>query len=219
MALCGLLNANLLIDCTNPLIGGTRDLLYIFNYDDLSGYTKDVNGIATSISLLAGKNGYIYEGQKSSIDIKSSLQSAKYSIGYNHDLTFRVFSNDANTKKQLEGLARGKFIVIVENNFRGAGDASSFEVYGLDSGLKIISKEANKSDGDTQGAWVLNIATGDIKEPFLPRFIFSSTYAATKTVIEGLLIPPIPPTIPFNAALGEDGQPLLNEDGSFLLNE
>lgn len=216
MALCGLINSDLLINCANPLVGGVRDLLYIINYDDLSDYTKDLDGVVTNISLLAGKSGYYYEGQKSSIEIKSSLQAAKYAFGFNHDIVFRVFSNDAATKTQLEALSRGKFIVIVENNFKGAGDASSFEVYGLDSGLKIISNESNKSDGDTQGAWVLNIATGDIKEPFLPRFIFSSSYADTKTLIEGLLIPP---TIPTNATLGEDGQPILNEDGNFILNE
>lgn len=216
MALCGLINSNLTVDCLNPLIGGVRDLLYIFNYDDLSGYTKDGNGVVTSISLLAGKSGYYYEGQKSSIEIKSSLQSAKYSIGFNHDLTFRVFSNDANTKKQLEALARGKFIVVVENNYKGAGDASSFEIYGLDSGLRIITKESNKSDADTQGAWVLNIATAEVKEPFLPRFIFSSTYAATKTLILGLLIPP---AIPDNTALNEDGTYILNEDGTVNVND
>jgi hypothetical protein len=216
MALCGIINSNLLIDCVNPLIGGVKDLLYIFNYDDLADYNVDANGFVTSISLLAGKNGYIYEGQKSSIDIKANLQSAKYSVGFNHEITFRVFSNDANTKKQLTSLARGKFIAIVENNYRGAGDASSFEIYGLNSGLRVASKESNKSDADTQGTWVLNIASAEIKEPFLPRFVFSTSYSVTKTLIEALLTTG---TIPSNALLGEDGQPILNEDGNYILNE
>lgn len=191
MPICGAISANMLIDCLNPIIGGTKDRLILLNRADVASVTRNGTNsqIVEAVTKAATKVGYLYEGQKSSIDVKTSMVAKKYAVGFSHEITFRVFSNDANTKKQLAALARGEVIAFLENNNRGVAGEASFEMYGWGVGLQVSALESNKSDADTQGAYVITLtAPPDKLEPHLPDTLFITSYAASLAVFNGLLV-------------------------------
>jgi hypothetical protein len=79
------------------------------------------------------------------------------------------------------------FIVVIENNFRGETGNAAFEIYGLDVGLELVEMETNKSDAETQGAYVLTLRTPELyKEPHLPATFYVTSYAATKALFNAL---------------------------------
>jgi hypothetical protein len=191
MPICGAISANMLIDCANPIIGGVKDRLILINRADVASVTRNGTNpqIIEAVTKNSGKVGYLYEGIKSSIDVKVSMVAKKYAVGFSHEITFRVFSNDANTKKQLSALARGEVLAFLENNYRGAAGESSFEMYGWGVGLVVSAMETNKSDSDTQGAYVITLsAPPDKMEPQLPETLFITSYAASLAVFNGLLV-------------------------------
>lgn len=188
---CGSISAGILIDCDNPIIGGVKDRLILMNLSDISSVTRNVANkqIVEAITKGAGKVGYVYEGQKSSIDAKATLVQSAYSVGFTHELIFRVFSNSPVVKAQLEAMARGQIVAVVENNYRGVAGNASFEIFGLDAGLTVTALETNKSDQDTQGAYVVTLSTNDkFREPHLPSTLFITDYAASLAVFNGLLV-------------------------------
>lgn len=188
MSVCGSISSSLLIDCDNPIVGGVSDILYLFNFDDIASYTKGMNNVVNLITMVSGKSGYIIEGQRSSIDVKASLVDGRFFTAYNHELTFRVFSNSADIKKQLRAISGGLFVAIIENRYRGVNGASSFEILGLDAGLGATVLETNKSDSDTQGAYLVTLTSREIaKEPHLPYFYFNTSYSQSIVDINALL--------------------------------
>lgn len=161
------------------------------NREDLNVLTRSVTNpqIITAVSKVATKRAYEYEGQKSSIDGKATMVATAYSVGFNHELVFRVFGNNPAIKAQLAALARGEVIAFVENNNRGVSGEASFEIYGTDAGLIVTALETNKSDADTQGAYVITLSSKEkIKEPHLPSTLFITDYAASRAVFNGLLV-------------------------------
>jgi hypothetical protein len=189
---CGKISESILIDCANPLVGGVKDRLVLFNFEDQSVITRDgtnpqlITGISLTTSPVA--KAYQFEGKNHSNDVKSTLVKGKYSENYDHEVIFRIFGNSAAIKKQIEAMAKGKFVAIIENNFKGNGGDAAFEIFGLDVGLDLMAMEANKSDQDTQGAYVLTLRTPDtFKEPHLPASLFLTDYATTKAIVDALL--------------------------------
>jgi hypothetical protein len=186
MSNCGKLSSNILLNCDYPLIGGSKDILKLINFDDLDGVTRNASNpqIIEAITLLSSPatQAYQIEGKNSSNDLRAALVKARYSEGYDHEVIFRIFTNGPEVKEQIEAMGKGKFIAVIENNFRGATGNAAFEIYGLDVGLELVEAETNKSDAETQGAYVLTLRTPELyKEPHLPATFFVTSYAATKT--------------------------------------
>jgi len=190
---CGKITKGISIDCDNPIVGGVKDRLILINQDDLSGLGVNVTNseIIEAITLASGSpaaKAYSFEGKNSSIDVTATFVKAKYSEGYTHQSVFRVFGNSSDIKKTIEALGKGKYYAIIENNYKGnAGDAS-FEFLGKSIGLEMTAMESNKSDAETQGAYVVTLATpADFKEPHLPATVFITDYATTKIMVNALL--------------------------------
>jgi hypothetical protein len=189
---CGKISASILLNCDYPLIGGVEDRLILINKDDIVSITRNASNpqIIEDIVLTSSPAAYAYEieGNNNSIDVKSTLVKAKYSEGYSHEIIYRVFTTGPETKEQIEAEAKGKLVAITQNNFRGATGNATFEIHGLDVGLELVEGESNKSDAETQGAFVLTLRTPDLyKEPHLPATLFITDYATSKAVVDGLL--------------------------------
>lgn len=190
MSTCGKISSDILIDCSNPISGGVNDRLILINKDDWDLATLGgTPQLITSIALPTSAVAYVYEGKNNSVEPRSALVKQRYAEVYDHEVTFKVFKTDAATKAQIELLAKGKVIAIIENNYKGASGAGAFEVYGSDSGLFLQELERTLADADTQGAYSLVLRTSEqSKESHLPATIFSSTYAATKVIVDALLV-------------------------------
>lgn len=190
MSLCGGITAGIANSCTVKLIGGVEDTLILINKSDIAGYTRNATDpqIIEAISKATGKMGYLFEGKKSSIDAQVDLVTARFSEGFAHQIIFRAFGNSAAIKKQIALLAQSNVVAIVENRFKGTAGDGAFEIFGLEQGLVLTAATSNKSDAETQGAWVLTLRTQDGSiEGYPPASMYVTSYAASKAVFEGLL--------------------------------
>lgn len=189
---CGKISDDIFLNCNETMVGGVRDKLYLFNIDDIDDYQKNVSNsqIIEGVDLITSPaaRGYVFEGQNNSNDASMQLTKGAYSVGYTHKIIFRIFSNDPNTKKQLEAMAKGKSVAIVQNNFQGSNGNSAFELFGLDVGLEVLEMTSDKSDADTQGAYVVTLSTNaKYREGHLPATVFLTDFSTTRDLIEALV--------------------------------
>lgn len=188
-SICGEINANIAFDCNNPLQNGTRDRAYIINYDDIDVAAFDATNknIVTGITLKAGKYAYYVDGKNNSIAPTTALVRLAYSQVFDHMVNMKGFDISPVTKDMLDKAKDGRFVVITENNFKGATGDSAFEIYGLTTGLEMTVLTRDPLNADTQGAFDFTFGTDKNKEPNLPKTLYMTSYAATKAAIEALL--------------------------------
>lgn len=189
---CAQITDNILLDCAKRPAAGANDNLYLFNYDELATLTRDNTNpnLIESFSLVSGAFIYRFQGQNDSVEPRSALVEARYSKSYDHEVIFKLFDNTADLKDQIDRLAQGRVIAIVENNFAGSDDETKFEIYGLTSGLLLREMERIVADAETQGAYNLTLRTSDFsKEPNLPATLFDTSIAVTRAFIQSLLKP------------------------------
>lgn len=192
METCGQISSDILIDCLNPLVGGVKDRLVLMNKEDWDAatITKDQDNaqLISNVILASGAIAYQYEGKNNSVEPRQALVKQRYAEVYDHEVIFKVFKADASTKQQLELLAKGKVVAIVENNWKGASGAGAFEVYGEETGLYVQELDRTLADADTQGAYNVVLRTSEqAKESHLPATLFAGSYAATKQIVDSLL--------------------------------
>lgn len=207
MSTCLGITQSILIDCNNPPVAGTVDRLVLINKDDIQTITYDnaydpdqtsnPTTVVRNIALNSGAMAYVVEGRNNSIEAQATIKKGRYFDTFEHQVMFKIFSNSAYIKKQIEAmLQKGNLVAVVENNFRGANGDAAFEVYGLTSGLEVTEGTRNVTDQDTQGGYALTLKTSEQQgEPKLPVSLVATVqqvgddpYAATKTLVDGLLV-------------------------------
>lgn len=101
---------SILLDCNKPISAGVKDKLYLINLDDIASTTVDPNNanLITGITLVSGAVAYVFEGKNSSIEPRTALVRQRYSEVYDHEVTFKVFDNGADVKKNLQGAVTKK---------------------------------------------------------------------------------------------------------------
>jgi hypothetical protein len=158
--------------CGEEIQGGTRKTAWIFNFKDLQNYTTTTNiMVVNNFTLKSGKLIYKIIGYDGTV-----LPLFTYSFeqrSYDHSIQLLGFDLSAKAKENLEGMKDGLFILITENADK------SFEVFGLNAGMKmnIISRAPNNADN--QGAFNLGFTTLKNKEPRQPRNFLVNNYLET----------------------------------------
>lgn len=191
MSTCGDITANIAVNCLNPIQGGTEDVLYLINRSDWDDaaitYNVSNTELIENIVLASGKVAFTYAGVNQSIKPKAEMVKGEYTTFYNHEINFKVFDVSPASKEQLELLAKGQMVAIVQNKYKGTGGNAAFEVYGSDSGLECSQNIREISGGDSGGAFDLILKSNEVSlEPHLPKTVFITDYATTKTLVEGL---------------------------------
>jgi energy-converting hydrogenase Eha subunit E len=131
---------------------------------------------------------YTYEGMQLSNEAKTTGVPLKYSFRYDHELDLIVFKVDGATKKELEALAQGLVVAVVEWKYKGTGGNAAFEVYGREQGLKIIKLDRDSANNDTQGAYQIQLKTPEgVHEGHLPATLFITDYSTTAALVAALL--------------------------------
>lgn len=174
-------------DCDNLPVNGTRARAVAFNFDQVEDYTEDANGVITAITLVAGATGYEFTGFRN--DVKKSEEVIKPDIGipkFKHNVGWVIYERTQLQKNNVEALARGRFVVIVENKGK---DADAFEVVGKGVGVEIVAGPIRNAH-ENGGFFVMSFATPDDLgelEPKLPQTLLVADYAGTLAYIAGLL--------------------------------
>jgi hypothetical protein len=188
---CEGLFESIFLDCAKPISAGVKDILYLINYDDILSTTPDGSNpnLITGITLKSGAVAYQFEGKNSSIEPRAALVRQRYSEVYDHEVTFKVFDNGADIKKNLQGAVTKKVVAIVENRFQGSEGDAAFEIYGISAGLQANTLDRITADADTQGAYNVVLVSSEFeKEPNLPATLFDVSYANTKALVTALTV-------------------------------
>lgn len=196
MSLCAGITASITLDCNTPPVAGVADVMYLINRDDIDTVTFDTtstssNKLITAITLETGKYIYKVEGRNNSHEPLISLRKGRYFDTYEHQVSFKIFSNNPAVKSEIESMVqRGNLIAIVENNYRGVGELAAFELFGYGCGLEVTEGSRNVNDADTQGSYSLVLKTPEQQgEPHLPYSFLVTDVAGTKLWLEGNLVP------------------------------
>ena len=196
--ICGKIAANILKSCTDPLVQNIKDRIIILNLEDIETITRNNTNkqIIEGITLVGGSPtvvGYKIEGIDYSFDASDALVKGDYGWGYDHKLVCRIFQNDPDSKKAIEDMQGGKYVIIIENNFvnrnkAGTPGDSRFEILGLDNGLIVKELTRDKSDDATKGAFVMTFGShAKALEPHLPATFFITDEDTTATAVNDLL--------------------------------
>lgn len=190
VSVCGEISSNIAFDCDNPLQSGTRDRAWIINFEDIDTVTYNATNknIVEDITLKAGKVAFYIDGKNNSIMPTTTMIQQRYANVFDHVVNMKGFDISPATKDNLNKAKDGRFVVVTENTFRGASGNAAFEIFGLKTGLEMTVLTRDPNNADTQGAFDFTFATNLNKEPELPNTFFITSYSATKTLIEGLLV-------------------------------
>ncbi|NQY30538.1 MAG: hypothetical protein HRT69_13840 [Flavobacteriaceae bacterium] len=189
---CGDIAADVIIDCDNPIKAGTENRMIVLNRTDWNngaiGFSISNNQVVESIALATGKEGFVYEGKRNSITPKYELVKTKFSEDYKHEVSNKVFDLTIATKKELMAMAKGSFVVLVENKYKGATGEAAYEIYGVDAGLELSQNVREINNIETGGAFDIILSSNDEDlEKFMPKVLFKTDFATTKAVFESLL--------------------------------
>ena len=178
----------MLYDCTNPVIGGTEAVVYLFNRSDIVAYVRDTSNpqIITDITLAASAKGYRYEGYNTSVKPKSTFIKKDYSARFDHSVDFVIFSKGSAVKAEIEKLGTNRVVAVIENIHK-SGD-SAFEIFGTDLGLELTTLKSDPNDANSEGAYEVTLTSpANFKEPHMPATLFAETYQGTQTMLQSLI--------------------------------
>lgn len=182
-------------DCDNPLVAGVNQRLILMNQDDweaaIKTYDVTLPSLLTDVVLPQGKQGYAFEGIRTSLKPQSAYIPGTTSVGYDHQLDFIVFDISQEQKDNLEEMGLKKVVGVVQNiNAVGNGN-SVFEVFGGGVGLELITNVRINDDQETSGGFAISIKTSDNggKEPKLPTSWWDTDFNTTKAKVDALLVP------------------------------
>lgn len=190
---CDALTADILYDCANPPVGGVNDRLILLNFSDLQNATITYDGtnplIVENIVLASGIQGYVFEGLNNSNEPRVAMVKGRYVNGYDHEVRFKCFENSPVAKAQLTKLDGAQVVAIVQNNRKGSSGNSAFEIYGLQTGLRLQELERILADAETQGAYNLLIRNDEVSRPSsLPHTLWDTDFATTLAIVESLIV-------------------------------
>ena len=192
MADCtGKITANFVLDCNFLPIGGLTTNAVLINFDDIDRTATTISGpnrlLMTNLALKAGKIGYLFTGVKQTNAKNYTLVPKDTNVDkWTHGFNGTVFNPSVENKLQVANLGLGgKYVVVVEQLWKGENNEDAFEVLGYYTGLKL--NEATNASGENDNVITLVLGSEDgYEEPSLPHNLLETDYATTKTAFDNL---------------------------------
>lgn len=159
MALCDfLISADIAgYDCENPMVKGAKaDGLLINRADiNLAGVTYDASNpfLVTALPLNAGKTAFdIVQGGKTPFTgTQQEMAEGTYQNTFTNTIQFVILNQGTTTAEQVFALCNGEFGVILQNN------NGTYQVYGLESGLRASAMVRELYNDDTLSGWLITM--------------------------------------------------------------
>lgn len=185
MALCEYkIAAN--IDNSCNIIGGLREIGYIANKSDITGYTETGHTISALTFAQGAKMYKIYTPTNQPFNgTNTALETGTVVNRFTNTASFVVLEHNDSTALSLDSLANGKFVAIIANEYEGEAGASKWQVYGLERGLKATEINRDAYSEDQAGGWAVTMQEeGAAKSA---HFFYVTDLATTETTLEGYL--------------------------------
>lgn len=144
--------------------------------------------IIKTLILKSGKKGYAVKqnGNTPFTGTNSSLVVGTYRNSWTHQVAIVVLANTPDvTANIIDGLANGKFVVILRNVTKGEEGKGEYQIYGYAQGLTCSAGENDKYSEDTEGGWLMTLE--ETSAPKSAMFFYDTSSETTATKYESLL--------------------------------
>lgn len=192
MADCtGKITANFVLDCDYLPIAGLTTNALLINFDDIDRTATTISNtnrlLMTNLQLKPGKTAYLFTGVKQTNAKSYALVPKDTNVDkWSHNFNGTVFNPSVENKLQVGNLALGsKYVVVVEQLWKGEDNEDAFEVLGYYTGLKLNEATNNSAENDNTIALALGSEEG-YEEPSLPHNLLETDYATTKLAFDNL---------------------------------
>ena len=163
---------------------------------DVAATTTDASSrvLVTNLQLKPGKTGFMLTGVKQSNGKAWELVKKENAPDkFKHTFSGVIFNPSAVNKQQADSLSKGaKYVVVIEQVWKGEESADAFEVLGLSSGLELMTMTNNSRENDNMILFELASADG-YEETTMPRTLLDGDFAATKTAFNNKFATEAPP--------------------------
>lgn len=156
-------------DCDNIGYGGVSNTGWIANYADIDTVTYDstngniVDGITMKTETvdedtvskcffpMTVMGNQPYQGSN------TSLVTGDYGNRFTHVINISILDNSPKLSNEvLDNLANGRFVVILENDFRDSNNTNRYSIYGLAKGLKATN--ISRDLYENEAAWIVELS-------------------------------------------------------------
>lgn len=187
-----LISKDIVIDCNEQVTKGMESDAAIINRDDID-FSKTVLddenlNIIKQLVLKKGKKAYkvVQQGSTPYTGTKSELNVGTYRNSWNHEIPIVVLANTPDVCANIiDGLANGKFVLIVRNVSKGTDGKAEYQIFGYAQGLKASEGSNEKYSEDTEGGWLITLK--EEQTPKCAMFFFNTDSETTATQYESLL--------------------------------
>lgn len=183
-----LIAQDIIIPCEDQVTKGLEGDGIIINRDDIDWTKTTVEGnIIKAIVLKTGKKAFKIrqEGSKPFTGAKTELTVGTYRNSWKNTIAIVVLANTPDVcAKVIDGLANGKFVVILRNLSKGADGKAEYQVFGFAQALKASAGENDKYSDDTEGGWLVTLE--EESAPKAAYFFFDTDSETTAAKIESL---------------------------------
>lgn len=169
--------------CGKLPIGGTGTRVALFNYADIASYDTTDDGVIESLALVQGAKGYLFETIENSPQGDATFEQGTYVSAYTHQVTLRIFKDNIAARAWCNSMKDARLVAIVER--REAGEAH-WEVYGIESGLKLSENTYSTSYSDNVVLAPVLASDDTSKESALPAIYFVDSPEATTASVLAL---------------------------------
>ena len=183
------LSGGILHDCINtPVKGLDGSRAVIINYSDIDRLSSTVNG-ATITDLVVNGTGYVVEWYRElgSTSSTYNLNNDDYD-GFGHTFSARFSVPSAEASERLSELKSGRFVVVVETNYKGADNKDAFKVYGWNSGLTLSTSDVNSNENSHSIVFSLSTSDGYVEQYGYNIFFEANDYATSKATFDTLYV-------------------------------
>lgn len=156
-------------DCDNIGYGGVSNTGWIANYADIDTVTYDTNNgnIVDGITMKTeGEGGNAVTkcffpmtvmGNQPYQGSNTSLVTGDYGNRFTHVINISILDNSPKLSNEvLDNLANGRFVVILENDFRDSNNTNRYSIYGLAKGLKATN--ISRDLYENEAAWIVELS-------------------------------------------------------------
>lgn len=180
---------DVLFNCADaPIKGLSGSKAVILNWDDVDKAGSTVNG-ATISDLVATSTGFKIEWYKELASVASSYVANSEDVdGFSHSFLARLSTTTADNAETANELKNGRFVVIVETEYKGTDSSEAFKVYGWDSGLELSEMTQGSNENSASILFTLSTREGTVER--YPYNVFNETsYSVSKASFDALFSP------------------------------
>lgn len=182
------LAANIAQSCASPAVGGYTGRAVLINRADAPVFTRNASNPReiSAVTLESGVKVCVVDNAMPTDPLTGSTTELATDNGwgtYNKSLAIRVPLRGADVSKSIiEPLANSPLGVVAIVEKRDTNGDGSFEIIGIEKGLKATAQTRNEYEAD--GNWQVTLSTA---ERFAEYTLFDTDYATTLAKFEALI--------------------------------